>query len=277
MAPAKGRLEMFTNLIESQSHKKDFKRRGSFVLVTLAGYALFFVCAGVLSIYAYDAQLENQDQDLMVLSWVPPVAPPPDPVRTPSAPHRTVAGSSGPERLQHVPVLIESAANPTKAPDKISTTAPNIPPAQPYAVVDRNTFDPGSSGPSTGPIGNSRNGPGGNGTVVPDIGEAPPIKVKQPPETPKVVHRSILNGEAIELPKPPYPILAKQIGMQGTVSVQVLLNEAGKVVSARAVSGHPTLTQAAVNAAYQARFSPTLLNGQAVKVSGVITYNFRLN
>jgi len=40
------------------------------------------------------------------------------------------------------------------------------------------------------------------------------------------------------------------------------------------VSGHPLLRAAAVAAARGARFSPTKLSGQPVKVSGVITYNF---
>jgi len=266
---------MFTNLIESQSHKQDFKRRGSFVLITMAGYALFFAFAGVLSIYAYDAHLEDQDQDLTVLSWVPPVVPPIEEVRTPKAPPRSAGNDNGPVRPQRLPMLYEDAANPHKAPDKISTAAQNIPPAKPNAILDPNTFDPGSSGPGPGPIGGT-NGPGGNGPVVPDIGEAPPIKVKEPPARPAVVRRDILNGYATSLPKPPYPSIAKQIGMQGTVSVQVLVDETGKVVSARAVSGHPTLTRAAVDAAHLARFTPTMFNGQAVKVSGVITYNFRL-
>ncbi|MDX6614781.1 MAG: periplasmic protein TonB [Blastocatellia bacterium] len=269
---------MFNNLIESQSHKKDFKRRGSFVLVTLAGYALFFAFAGVLSIYAYDAQLENQQQDLTVLSWVPPVAPPPpDQMRAPKTTLRPTGNNNGPERPPRLRELYEDPANPHNAPEKISTTAERIPPAQPGAIRDPNAFDPDSSGPSTGPIGGSRLGSGEGAPVVGDIGEAPPIRVKETPVAPRVVNKPILNGYAISLPKPPYPLLARNINVQGTVSVQVLLNEAGKVVSAKAVSGHPILVPAAVNAAYQARFSPTLLGGQPVRVSGVITYNFRLN
>jgi protein TonB len=58
------------------------------------------------------------------------------------------------------------------------------------------------------------------------------------------------------------------------VVVQVTIDENGSVISASAVSGHPLLTQAAVNAARQARFSPTKLSGQPVKVTGVIQYNF---
>ena len=52
------------------------------------------------------------------------------------------------------------------------------------------------------------------------------------------------------------------------------IDEQGTVVSAQAVSGHPTLQQAAVNAALQARFTPTSLMGEPVKVTGVIVYNF---
>ena len=60
------------------------------------------------------------------------------------------------------------------------------------------------------------------------------------------------------------------------MTVQIVVDESGRVISASAVSGHPLLQQAAVAAARQARFSPTLLSGQPVKVSGVITYNFVL-
>jgi len=58
--------------------------------------------------------------------------------------------------------------------------------------------------------------------------------------------------------------------------VQILVSESGGVISAHAVSGSPSLTNAAEDAAKRARFSPTFLNGVAVKVQGVITYNFVL-
>ncbi len=84
----------------------------------------------------------------------------------------------------------------------------------------------------------------------------------------------VLNGKAMVLPKPDYPAEAHAAGAAGTVVVQVTIDESGMVISARAISGHPALRQAAVNAANQARFSPTSLMGEPVKVSGVITYNF---
>ncbi|MBD0328016.1 MAG: TonB family protein [Pyrinomonadaceae bacterium] len=71
--------------------------------------------------------------------------------------------------------------------------------------------------------------------------------------------------------------MAKRTRVSGPVTVQILLDEQGRVVSARATNGHPLLRAAAERAAYQTRFSPTLLSNQPVKVSGVITFNFVLN
>lgn len=84
----------------------------------------------------------------------------------------------------------------------------------------------------------------------------------------------VLNGKAISLPAPEYPAVAKQAKASGAVAVRVLVDENGGVVSAQAVSGHPLLQAAAVAAARQAKFSPTLLMGEPVKVTGVIVYNF---
>lgn len=90
----------------------------------------------------------------------------------------------------------------------------------------------------------------------------------------KILSGGVLNGKAIMLPKPSYPPAARAVGASGAVSVQVLIDEDGNVVSATAVSGHPLLRAAAVEAARGAKFSPTRLQGIPVKVAGVITYNF---
>ncbi len=84
----------------------------------------------------------------------------------------------------------------------------------------------------------------------------------------------MLNAKAISLPKPVYPAIAKAARASGTVTVQVTVDESGNVTNARAVSGHPLLQASAVQAARQARFSPTLLSGKPVKVTGVLNYNF---
>lgn len=90
----------------------------------------------------------------------------------------------------------------------------------------------------------------------------------------KTVSGGVLNGKALVLPKPAYPPAAKAVRAGGSVSVQVLIDENGNVISASAISGHPLLQSAAVEAARAAKFTPTLLLGVPVKVSGVITYNF---
>ena len=82
--------------------------------------------------------------------------------------------------------------------------------------------------------------------------------------------------QIIEKPQPAYPPNARGKRIPGKVVVRVVINEEGKVMAAQVVSGHPLLHPSAVKAASNARFSPTLLSGQPVKVSGVITYNFVL-
>jgi TonB family protein len=87
----------------------------------------------------------------------------------------------------------------------------------------------------------------------------------------------VLNGEAISLPKPSFPQPAIALGLQGSVRVQVTIDETGDVISAKAADGHPFFRQAAEQAARNARFKPTYLNDNAVKVTGVIVYNFKRN
>ncbi|HKB64254.1 MAG TPA: TonB family protein [Pyrinomonadaceae bacterium] len=89
-----------------------------------------------------------------------------------------------------------------------------------------------------------------------------------------VISGGVMNGKAISLPRPDYPPIARSAHASGTVVVQVVIDETGDVVAAHAVAGHPLLQAASVAAARQAKFSPTKLCGEPVKVTGVITYNF---
>jgi protein TonB len=86
----------------------------------------------------------------------------------------------------------------------------------------------------------------------------------------------VLQGKAIERVVPLYPELPKRIRLQGDVSIEVMISAEGRVESARAVSGHPMLVQAALDAARRWRFGPTTLNGVPVRVSGVITFVFKI-
>jgi TonB family protein len=127
--------------------------------------------------------------------------------------------------------------------------------------------------PSASPSGT----PGVYATPTPvDVDEPPPPPKPKPTPTNTIVSGGVLNGKAISKPQPVYPPNPLSARISGTVVVQVLVDEEGRVISASVVSGHPLLRQAAVAAARAARFSPTLLSGRPVKVSGVLTYNFVL-
>jgi protein TonB len=100
-----------------------------------------------------------------------------------------------------------------------------------------------------------------------------------PAQTPQIVRLStgVLTGKALNKPSPTYPQIAKAANVQGPVSVQVMIDEQGHVISAKATSGNPLLLQAAQQTALRWTFTPTLLSGQPVKVTGVVTFNFVLN
>ena len=80
----------------------------------------------------------------------------------------------------------------------------------------------------------------------------------------------MLNAKAIYLPLP--EVASGEAA--GVVLVQVLIDEQGAVIEAKPVSGPQHLHAAAVNAARLARFNPTMLMGEPVKVSGTLSYNF---
>lgn len=112
--------------------------------------------------------------------------------------------------------------------------------------------------------------------------QAPVVQLEsEPPPAPKPILKpvsgGVLNGTAISLPAPVYPEAARRLRLAGLVSVEVVVDETGKVISAVATSGPVALRGVAVQAALRARFSPTTLSGQPVKVSGLINYKFALS
>src|SRR5262249_40419708 len=112
---------MFANLIESSSHAREFKRRGSFVLFTTATYVVLFAITGVVSIFAYDARLEEQNLEMVTLISPQEIAPEqPEvtrPVRQPND-DRT-AHNNGDYDIRRTPTA--SVDQPTLPPDKVST------------------------------------------------------------------------------------------------------------------------------------------------------------
>ena len=267
---------MLDQLVESKSNAQENKRRSEFLLATFVIAITVLLSSWTYSLFAKDFGMGGDDLSLTTLVApvpVPDEEPPPEPEKKPE-----------PEKQPDVDVRKELIQNimqsPVKPPDVISTTKNQVKEMR----LDRMTklgsenSDTGAQiAPGTGRVVDS----GGTGGLSTGTGTDPTGGTGAPPpppppkkEPPKTVSGGVLNGKATSLPKPPYPPAARAVRASGSVSVQVLISESGSVVSASAVSGHPLLRPAAVAAARGARFSPTLLSGQPVKVSGVITYNF---
>ncbi len=265
---------MFNNLIESSSHVREYKRRGSFVLFTAGIYGVLFVASGVAAIYAYDAKLEKQNLEMVTLISPQEIVPEEAPaVAQPhERPRVTKEEDLGiPERQ----FAMADVNTPEVVPEKVSA-APNknLPrPSGPYQISEHDTnIEIGGRG-SEPSSGNGRRVAQPSQVIeVPNIEPAPEL-----PKQPKVISKGVISGFATSLPKPIYPEIAKRMRVSGKVSVQVLVDVDGRVLSATVVSGPPFLRAEAQKAALQARFSPTKLGDQAVKVSGVIVYNFELS
>ncbi|MDT7602389.1 MAG: Ca-activated chloride channel [Acidobacteriota bacterium] len=158
---------------------------------------------------------------------------------------------------------------------------------QPSAAGDSNTKEARRPRQATGAQSSStQNSPPPNSTT-PSTSQASPQASSPAPaqssntqagEPPKklVVSGGVLNSRAKTLPVPLYPETARRMRVGGLVMVEVTVDESGKVVEARAASGPVLLRPAAVAAARQARFPPTLVEGQPVRVTGVINYTFTL-
>jgi TonB family protein len=122
--------------------------------------------------------------------------------------------------------------------------------------------------------GVDRNSPGGVSVGVP---ENPAVAAPMPamPAPPRKASVTI-PGEAIRRVQPDYPASARSARQAGTVSVEIVINENGDVISARAISGSDLLKNAAARAARAWKFKPSMRDGKPVKSTSSITFNFKL-
>ncbi|MFN0278479.1 MAG: energy transducer TonB [Pyrinomonadaceae bacterium] len=91
---------------------------------------------------------------------------------------------------------------------------------------------------------------------------------------PSVVKGGVLNGRAISLVRPPFPLAAEGHRKSGMATIEILIDESGKVIQAGAVGGWHGFHDESRKAACASRFSPTLIDGKPVKTIGVINYIF---
>jgi periplasmic protein TonB len=180
-------------------------------------------------------------------------------------------------------------SNVTPVPPYYSPQRPHVTPVQPVHTPPRThpidstlyqpraisktivTHDPPSpQPPDEGPISS---GIPMQGTIpLAQASRQPEIPREPKPETPKVVHLSHIESSKLSYRvEPVYPVLARQIGRGGHVELRAVISEDGMIESLEAVGGDPMFFASAMQAVRQWRYTPTLLNGQAVKVDTFIT------
>jgi len=264
---------MFDKLIESNTEEAEFKPRRSYFLVSTVVVGVLFLAAVVASIYAGDIGIGNGDlelSELMAPVEMAAVEPePPQPRQQPQTQesNQTTRNSNmaRTDESQFVPTTVSTVPN-------TGRSRPDLP----FAIRDGVETDAGS------PRGIGREpgtGDPGSGLARNTEPKAEPPDDPAPPPVakPKLVTGGVVNGRATYLPKPQFPAAANALHLEGKVDVQVTIDESGKVISAKAASGHPLLRPAAERAAWDAKFKPTTLTGVPVKVTGVIVYNFTRN
>ena len=191
------------------------------------------------------------------------------------------------------PVQIVSTTTSTATRVAISSTrvalpfvfpAPRAVPTGPPALIDDRGAPVLSSGDS-GIAGGSRDGvPFG----IPDLTLSsrsqpppPPIPAAQTdlpvkPSAPIRVGGDVQAARIIQQPIPVYPPLARNARISGQVKLEGIIGKDGRIQHLRVLSGHPLLTQAALDAVRQWVYKPTLLNGEPVEVIAPIEVNFTL-
>lgn len=279
-------IKMLDNLVESKNNSESTARRGGYLLTTSVLVFSLFASGILWSLFAKDL---NMGSDSMELSSM--VAPVPVPADEPPAPEpvKEVKQDNSPKTESNVIVRqVNMASTSEPIPPKDVSSAPVGVKSRPNTayVIGEKDVDPTNGvtgtkrveGETTGQVIQSKP------RDVEKTEEEPPptIKKVEPKPEPKesvkpkatTVSKGVINGTATSLPKPAYPPAAKAIRVSGDVSVQVTIDEQGNVISANAVSGHALLKQASEQAARNAKFRPTLLSDQPVKVTGIIVYKF---
>lgn len=266
---------MFDRLVLSTKDQRK-GRTGKFLFATALFYAMTLASALVVSVIAASPVLYEKMDVIKLVPLPPPAAKISNGPRTRTPRSSQPTARANLNNIQDLDTLRRNAAT-----NEPSRSLPNIP--------TLNLEGPGGSG---GPVrvGGPDGVIGGSEIGVPTGGKEielppPPPVVQKPVEKPQPpaptqplrISSRVLTGTALERRTPLYPPLARQARIAGPVVVEIIVSPEGRVESARALSGHPMLKEAALEAAYGWRFQPTLLNGVAVRVTGLITFNFNLN
>ena len=278
---------MLDQLIESRNHAEENVKRGGFLLATFFLVTTMLMSGVLWSLFAKNIEMGHDGLELSTLLAPVPVVEN-EPVETiPEQERRDqpqTMENITPTRQTNMARIDESQP----APDRISVM-PNTQKARPLGdfLIKEGIEIQGSSAGNLSRGDNDRGaglqrGSPAQSEVIEKPAPPPALVIKKKieeaaPKSKPPISGGVVNGMAKSLPKPIYSAAAKAMGVSGDVNIQVTIDEKGNVVSAKALNGHPLLQVEAERAARNAKFSPTILTGQPVKVTGIIVYKFSKN
>lgn len=130
-----------------------------------------------------------------------------------------------------------------------------------------------------GLIGNGIGSPMGAGDGLPIslLSSTHPVMPTAIPKPTRAFRTSsMLEGSLIRRVDPIYPALARSARIQGPIVLLATISISGSIENLRAISGHPLLVGAAIDAVKQWRYRPYILNGEPIELETEITVNFVL-
>src|SRR5215472_3048791 len=238
------------SLMESGGKLKT--KRGATTIVAFIFEVLFLIVLVLLPLIFTEALPTKQ---LMTMLTAPPPPPPPPP-----------PPAAAPVVVKKIQTELDNGQlrTPTAIPKKVQMIKEDEPPpsAGPAGVVGG---VPGGvpGGAMGGVLGSVMSGVN---TTVPKAATPQRVRVSQ----------GVSQGLLLHKVQPQYPPLARQARIQGVVVLQALIGKDGNIQNLHVVSGHPMLTNAALEAVKEWKYKPYFLNGEPVEVETTINVNFTL-
>ena len=235
--------DLFRPVLEGR--RSSSASRLSALPLSVAVHALVLAVLVVIPIFATDVLPLVQGTEIV---WTPVVLPPaPPPISAPA-----------PRRIDPA-AIVEAPSTPVEPPKGISPERLLVPDTPPDVAAP----DVAGSIPGTGV-------PGGTGTAPMDA--PPPPR----PATPVPVSQLLQPPVKIHDVSPIYPELAIRGRVEGQVVIEAVIGTTGDVQETRVLKAKPLLTEAALAAVRQWKYTPTLLSGRPVPVVMTVTVTFRL-
>ena len=248
----------------------------------IGSLCLLLVALGIViwrnSDFWFPETQEDTQQDTREAESHQPVGSSPAPKVAPEQPAAATTKPTRAAKRKHGVASAAQAPAPltSPAPAVTTTTRTVLPPVEMEVVAGdtHRTIRPGSSSVR---VSLQPGAPAQPVTVAGTTGDTP-TAAKATSNAAERVDISTNASEIVTSPvRPNYPLLARQMKVQGSVVLQVLIGKDGIIQSLRVISGPRILAGAAEDAVRQWKFKPHIVSGEAVETQAKITVNFTIS